>query len=168
MIDITKQLAVELGITQKQTDSAVALIDQGNTIPFISRYRKEATGGLSDDILRSLMDRLTYLRKLESRKEEVIRLITEIEMMTPELQQKIEAAQGITEVDDLYRPFRPKRRTRATIAKEKGLLPLAEMIWQQNTSDNDIIVRPTNISAKRTASLMWTRRCLVRRISWRR
>ena len=141
MTDITKQIANELGIREKQAQSAVELIDAGNTVPFIARYRKEVTGGLDDGTLRDLMDRLTYLRKLEGRKEEVLRLITEQDKITPELKAKIDAAQGITEVDDLYRPYRPKRRTRATIAKELGLEPLAILIWEQQTPDAQILAQ---------------------------
>ena len=140
MTDITQQIAKELSISIKQTQSAIDLIDAGNTVPFIARYRKEATGGLDDGTLRDLMDRLTYLRNLQSRKQEVIRLITEQGKMTDELMVKIEAAQGITEVDDLYRPYRPKRRTRATVAKERGLEPLAMLIWQQQMPDAQILV----------------------------
>ena len=138
MNDISKRIANELHINVKQTVSAIELIDQGNTIPFISRYRKEATGGLSDEVLRNLGERLEYLRKLDARKQEVIRLIGEQGKMTDALQSKINAAQSVTEVDDLYRPFRPKRRTKATIAKEKVLMPLADMIWQQKASDSEI------------------------------
>ena len=138
MSDISKQIADELHINVKQVASAVELIDAGNTIPFISRYRKEATGGLSDEVLRNLGERLESLRKLEARKEEVVRLIGEQGKMTDALQSKIQAAQSVTEVDDLYRPYRPKRRTKATIAIEQGLAPLADMIWQQKLSDNFI------------------------------
>lgn len=138
MTNIASQIAKELQINESQAQSAISLLDQGNTVPFIARYRKEVTGSLTDETLRDLADRLSYLRKLAERKEEVIRLIDEQGKLTDELKAKIEAAQGVTEVDDIYRPFRPKRRTRATIAKEKGLEPLAELIWQQQTSDEDI------------------------------
>lgn len=138
MTNIASQIAKELQIKESQAQSAISLLDQGNTVPFIARYRKEVTGSLTDETLRELADRLTYLRKLAERKEEVIRLIDEQGKLTEELKAKIETAQGVTEVDDIYRPFRPKRRTRATIAKEKGLEPLAELIWQQQTSDEDI------------------------------
>ena len=141
MIDITQQIAGELSIRPQQAQSAIDLIDAGNTVPFIARYRKEVTGGLDDGTLRDLMDRLSYLRKLEGRKEEVVRLITEQGKMTDELQSKIDAAQGITEVDDLYRPYRPKRRTRATMAKERGLEPLAAMIWPQQLPDAQILAQ---------------------------
>ncbi len=138
MTDISLRLAEELLIAKEQAKSAVSLIEQGNTVPFIARYRKEATGGLSDEVLRRLADRLDYLKKLDERKEEVIRLIDEQGKLTGELKERITAAQGITEVDDLYRPFRPKKRTRATIAKEKGLEPLAALIYEQQTADEQI------------------------------
>lgn len=138
MSDIAKTIAAELNIRHAQVVSAIDLIDQGCTIPFISRYRKEVTGGLTDEQLRELSDRLEYLRKLGARKEEVIRLIGEQGKMTDELNKKINAALSVTEVDDLYRPYRPKRRTKATIAKEKGLEPLADIIWQQQASDSEI------------------------------
>jgi len=136
MMDIIKVLADELKIWESQVRSTVALIDDGNTIPFIARYRKEATGGLDDAVLRDLYDRLNYLRNLENRKEEVIRLIDEQGKMTDELREKIQNAVTMQEVEDMYLPFRPKRRTRATIAKEKGLEPLAEILWQQKTRDS--------------------------------
>ncbi len=139
MISIASQIAKELGIKEDQAKSAIALIDEGNTVPFIARYRKEVTGSLTDEQLRDLADRLAYLRKLEERKEEVIRLIDEQGKLTDELRAKINAAQSVTEIDDIYRPYRPKRRTRATIAKEKGLEPLADIIWQQQTSDADVL-----------------------------
>ena len=141
MADIIKQIAGELSINVSQARSAVELIDQGNTVPFIARYRKEVTGGLSDEVLRALADRLSALRRLEERKQEVIRLIAEQGNMTDALEKKILAALSVTEVDDLYRPFRPKRRTKATIAKEKGLGPLADLIWAQQTPDQDILQR---------------------------
>ncbi len=139
MISIASQIAKELQIREEQVQSAISLIDQGNTVPFIARYRKEVTGSLTDEQLRDLADRLAYLRKLEERKEEVIRLIDEQGKLTDELRAKINAAQGVTEVDDIYRPYRPKRRTRATIAKEKGLGPLADLIWQQQTGDEAVL-----------------------------
>ncbi len=131
MTDIIKCLAQELNIKEWQVKSTVDLIDAGNTIPFIARYRKEATGELSDTDLRNLYERLTYLRNLNGKKEEVKRLIGEQGKLTEELGKKIESALTITEVDDIYRPFRPKKRTRATIAKEKGLEPLAQLIFSQ-------------------------------------
>ena len=135
MTDIVKQIAKELNIRQQQAESAIELIDQGNTVPFIARYRKEVTGGLTDEDLRRLEERLTYLRNLENRKEEVKRLIGEQGKLTPELTAQIDKAASVTEVDDIYRPYRPKRRTRATIAQEKGLAPLAELLWTQQTKD---------------------------------
>ncbi len=130
-LDITKIIASELNVGEKQVESAIGLIDQGNTIPFIARYRKEATGGLSDETLRNLGERLTYLRNLEERKEEVIRLIDEQGKLTDELKSEIEAASTLSELEDLYRPYKQKKKTRATIAKAKGLEPLAMIIWQQ-------------------------------------
>jgi uncharacterized protein len=129
---IIVRLARELGIRDTQARSTVALLDEGNTIPFIARYRKEATGELDENVLRNLEERLGYLRNLESRKAEVIRLIEELGKLTPELRAAIEGADKLQEVEDLYRPYRPKRRTRASIAKEKGLEPLAQMILEQN------------------------------------
>lgn len=133
-----KQLAQEFRIKESQVRATIDLIDQGNTIPFIARYRKEQTGELSDTVLRELHERLTYLRNLETRKEEVMRLIQEQDKLTDVLKGKIQQAVTITEVEDLYRPFRPKRRTRATVAKEKGLEPLAKIIFSQEIFDGDI------------------------------
>ena len=135
MQKITAQLAKELNIREQQVESTLNLIDEGSTIPFIARYRKEVTGGLDDAVLRDLNDRLIYLRSLEARREEIIRHIDEQGKLTTELKVNIEKAQTITELDDLYRPYRPKRRTRATIAKEKGLEPLAELIWAQEIKE---------------------------------
>ena len=133
-MDMMQKLAAELSLTVDQVEKTVALIDEGNTIPFISRYRKEVTGGLDDTQLRKLEERLRYLRNIEARKQEVIKLITEQEKMTPELEAQILAANTITEVDDIYRPFRPHRKTRASVARERGLEPLAEaLIAQQPT-----------------------------------
>ncbi len=133
-MDIIKKLAEEFKIKEEQVEKTVALIDAGNTIPFIARYRKEETGSLDDNILRDLDDRLTYLRNIEKRKEEVKNLITEMGKMTEEISLAIDNAQTITEVDDIYRPFRPHRKTRASVAKEKGLEGLAELILSQNDS----------------------------------
>lgn len=138
MDQITKQLIEEFHLKEFQVVNTLNLIDQGNTIPFIARYRKEQTGELSDTVLRDLFDRLTYLRNLQTRKEEVIRLIEEQGKLTDELRKKIEKAVIITEVEDLYRPFKQKRRTRATIAKEKGLEPLADLIFAQDLFDGSI------------------------------
>ena len=130
-MDITAKLAEELQIRKKQAEAAVKLIDEGNTIPFIARYRKEATGALNDEVLRSLAERLTYLRNLEEKKEQVLSSIEEQGKLTAELKTQILAAETMVVVDDLYRPYRPKRRTRAIIAREKGLQPLADLIWLQ-------------------------------------
>ena len=132
-MEINKQLAKELEVQEWQVDAAVKLIDEGNTIPFISRYRKEATGSLNDEVLRKLFERLTYLRNLEEKKQQVLSVIEEQGKLTPELKKQILAAETLVVVDDLYRPYRPKRRTRATIAKEKGLEPLANLIRLQLT-----------------------------------
>ena len=133
-MDIIKALAEEFNLKEEQVTKTVALIDEGNTIPFIARYRKEETGSLDDTVLRDLDDRLTYLRNIEKRKEEVRNLITEMGKMTDEINAAIENAKTITEVDDIYRPFRPHRKTRASVAREKGLEPLAELILaQENT-----------------------------------
>ncbi|EWM55306.1 Tex family protein [Ruminococcus flavefaciens] len=135
-MEINKVLAKEFGLKQEQVDNTVALIDDDKTIPFIARYRKELTGSLDDQILRELYDRLMYLRNLEKRKEEVTNAITEQEKMTPEIEAAISAAVTLVEVEDIYRPFKPKRRTRASIARENGLEPLAEMlIAQENFTD---------------------------------
>ncbi|MFA5675293.1 MAG: Tex family protein [Christensenellales bacterium] len=138
MTDISSRLAEELSIAKEQAQSAVSLIEQGNTVPFIARYRKEATGNLSDELLRRLADRLEYLTRLDGRKSEVMRLIDAQGKLTEELKKSISEARGITEVDDLYRPYRPKRRTRAAMAKEKGLEPLAALIFEQQTADEQI------------------------------
>lgn len=132
-MDINTVLAKELGIKKQQADAAVRLIDEGNTIPFIARYRKEATGALNDEILRNLSDRLNYLRNLEEKKNQVLAGIEEQGKLTEELKAQILAAETMVVVEDLYRPYRPKRRTRATIAKEKGLEPLANIISLQMT-----------------------------------
>ena len=128
---IETKIAEELNLKPFQVENAVKLIDEGNTIPFIARYRKEQTGELSDVELRELFDKLTYLRNLEKRKEEVIRLIDEQGKLDDELKSKIETAVTMTEVEDLYRPYKQKKRTRATIAKEKGLEPLAVILFEQ-------------------------------------
>lgn len=127
-MDILKQLSEELGIKLSQTEQTVKLIDEGNTIPFIARYRKEVTGSLDDEILRNLHERLIYLRNLEEKKASVLSTIAEQGKLTKELQEQIESATTLVVVEDLYRPYRPKRRTRATIAKEKGLEPFANTI----------------------------------------
>ncbi len=137
-MDINARLAKELNIKPWQVENTVKLIDDGNTIPFIARYRKELTGELSDTILRDLGERLTYLRNLQGRKEEVLRIIDEQGKLTDELRASIEKAEVLQEVEDLYRPYKQKKRTRATVAKEKGLEPLAEIIWKQEKADRSI------------------------------
>ncbi len=130
-MDINQKIAEELGVKKWQTDAAVKLIDEGNTIPFIARYRKEATGTLDDEQLRKLYERLTYLRNLEEKKEQVLASIDDQGKLTEELKKQIISAETLVIVEDLYRPYRPKRRTRATIAREKGLEPLAALITLQ-------------------------------------
>ena len=132
-MNINQKITEELGVKGWQVDAAVKLIDEGNTIPFIARYRKEVTGTLDDEQLRKLYERLTYLRNLEEKKEQVLSSIEEQGKLTEELRNQIVAAETLVVVEDLYRPYRPKRRTRATIAKEKGLEPLAAVITLQNT-----------------------------------
>ncbi len=134
-MDINQKLTEELNVKRWQIDAAVNLIDEGNTIPFISRYRKEVTGSLNDEQLRKLDERLKYLRNLEEKKEQVIASIDEQGKLTEELKAQILAAETLVTVEDLYRPYRPKRRTRATIAKEKGLEPLAAYILLQNAKE---------------------------------
>ncbi|HHU48706.1 MAG: Tex family protein [Caldicoprobacterales bacterium] len=138
MQGISSLLAREFEISEQQVKNTLKLIDEGNTIPFIARYRKEITGGLSDSVLRELNDRLAYLRNLENRRQEVIHLINEQGKLTDELHKSIQKAQTMTELDDLYRPYRPKRRTRAIIAKEKGLEPLAEIILRQDQEQGSL------------------------------
>ena len=127
-MDILKKLQEELEIRPSQVENTVKLLDEGNTVPFIARYRKEMTGSLDDQIIRRLSERLASLRNLEEKREQVKNAIAEQGSLTDELAAKLEQAETQTEIDDIYRPFRPKRRTRASIAKEKGLEPLAEML----------------------------------------
>ena len=134
-MDINQKVTEELGVKRWQVDAAVNLIDEGYTIPFISRYRKEVTGSLNDEQLRKLYERLIYLRNLEEKKEQVLSSIEEQGKLTEELKQQILAAETLVSVEDLYRPYRPKRRTRATIAKEKGLEPLAAVIMLQKSME---------------------------------
>ena len=147
MEKIIKIIAEELGIKEKQVENAIKLIDEGNTIPFIARYRKEVTGGLSDEILRDLGERLTYLRNLEQRKEEVVKSIDEQGKLTDEILQSIAIAKTLAEVEDIYRPYKQKKKTRATVAKAKGLEPLANIILEQKeTKDiNEIAKEYINI-----------------------
>lgn len=130
-MNITKVIAEELKVKESQVSATIQLIDDGNTIPFIARYRKEATGGLSDEQLRDLGERLTYLRNLDARKEEVKKAIENQEKLTPEIETALELAKTLAEVEDIYRPYKQKKRTRATIAKEKGLEPLAQILYEQ-------------------------------------
>ncbi|MDO4488604.1 MAG: Tex family protein [Eubacteriales bacterium] len=147
-MDIIKRLAADLSIRETQAEAAVKLIDEGNTIPFIARYRKEVTGSLNDEVLRNLDERLKYLRNLEDKKASVISTIEELGQLTPELRKKIEDAETLVAVDDLYAPYRPKRRTRAMIAKEKGLAPLAEIILKQEITEPLVNVAAGFISDK--------------------
>ena len=133
-MDINKALTQEFGIKLWQVEAVVKLVEEGNTIPFIARYRKEAHGTLTDEVLRNLNDRLTYLTNLEQKKDQVIAVIVEQGAMTPELLKKIQGAATQVEVEDIYRPYRPKRKTRATVAKAKGLEPLALVLMMQSNS----------------------------------
>ena len=136
---IENQLAKELAIKMSQVEATIALIDEGNTIPFIARYRKEVTGGLSDELLRNFDDRLKYLRNLETRKEEVIRIIEEQGKLTPELKREIENATVLQTIEDRYRPYKQKKSTRASKAIERGLEPLADIIWNQEMLSGDLL-----------------------------
>ncbi len=136
-MDLIKQLAAELSLPAGKVQQTVALLDEGNTIPFIARYRKEVTGEMDEVVLRQLEEQLQYLRNLQNRKEEVERLINEQEKLTPEIAASITEAKTLQELDDIYRPFRPKRRTRASMAKEKGLEPLALLVLKQDDTDLD-------------------------------
>lgn len=147
-MDVILKLKEELGVEKWQVEAAVKLIDEGNTIPFISRYRKEATGALNDEVLRNLYERLNYLRSLEEKKEQVIGSIEEQGKMTEELKAKILAAETMVVVEDLYRPYRPKRKTRASVAREKGLDGLAQYILQQD-ADSLLKQKQLNISMKK-------------------
>ncbi|MDS0526621.1 RNA-binding transcriptional accessory protein [Clostridium sp. SHJSY1] len=136
MINIEERLAKELELKLSQVNNVIEMLDEGNTVPFIARYRKERTGGLSDEVLRKLAERLTYLRNLNERKSDVSRLIEEQGKLTEEITQALEKAETLTEVEDIYRPYKPKKRTRATIAKEKGLEPLAGVILEGTFKGN--------------------------------
>ena len=169
-MNINKTLAQELDVQLWQIEAAVKLIDEGNTIPFISRYRKEATGSLNDEVLRKLYERLTYLRNLEEKKNSVISSIEEQGKMTEELRTQILAAETLVVVDDLYRPYRPKRRTRAAIAKERGLEPFAEMIWEQKLTGSldeaaAAFVDPEKEVATKEAAIAGAKDILAERIS---
>ena len=130
-MDYAKTLAEEFKLKTEHCKNIIDLIDGGNTIPFIARYRKEMTGSADDQVLRELSEKLEYLRNLDKRREEIGALITAQEKMTPEIEAALEKASTLAEIEDIYRPFRPKRRTRASIAKEKGLEPLADAIFAQ-------------------------------------
>ncbi len=149
MDKIIKILAEEFSIRTEQVGNTVALIDEGNTIPFIARYRKEVTGSLSDDILRDLHTRLAALRALDEKRADILRLIDEQGKLDDELREKIENASTQTELDDIYRPYRPKRRTKATIAKEKGLEPLAFIILEQNETDDILAIAAEYINSEK-------------------
>ncbi|MBE5853532.1 MAG: RNA-binding transcriptional accessory protein [Lachnospiraceae bacterium] len=148
-MDICVKIAKELNVQKWQVEAAVKLIDEGNTIPFISRYRKEATGALNDEVLRNLFDRLQYLRNLEEKKEQVLKSIEEQGQLTEELKAKILAAETMVLVDDLYRPYRPKRKTRASVAKEKGLEGLANHIWLQYAKEDVLIEAAKYVSEEK-------------------
>lgn len=148
-MDIIKLLQSELSLKKEQVENTIKLIDEGNTIPFIARYRKEVTGSLSDEVLRDFHERLVYLRNLEDKKTQVISSIEEQEKLTPELKAKIQNAKTMTEVDDLYLPYRPKRRTRATIAQEKGLEPLALLIMNQEEKIDPLEIATQYISEEK-------------------
>ena len=148
-MDICVKIAKELNVQKWQVEAAVKLIDEGNTIPFISRYRKEATGALNDEVLRNLFDRLQYLRNLEEKKEQVLSSIEEQGQLTEELKAKILAAETMVLVDDLYRPYRPKRKTRASVAKEKGLEGLANHIWLQYAKEDVLVEAAKYISEEK-------------------
>jgi len=148
MLNIEEEISAELGIETWQVNAVVSLIDEGNTIPFIARYRKEKHGGLDDEQLRNLNDRLSYLRGLEARKLQVISAISQQDKLTAELENKISSAKTLVEVEDLYRPYKPKRRTRAMIAREKGLLPLAQMIMEQKLEGPALTEAASYISAE--------------------
>ena len=140
-MDINKILALELNISLKQAITVTELFDEGNTVPFIARYRKEATGNLTDELLLNFQARLQALRALQQRKEDVKRLIDNQDKLTDELISKIDNATTLTEVEDIYRPYRPKRRTRATIAKEKGLEKLANYILLKQDCDLETVAQ---------------------------
>ena len=133
-MDILKQLAEELHLEPRRVESVVALLDDGNTIPFIARYRKEQHGAMDDQVLRSLSERLDYLRRLQEQKEKIRASLEEQEVLNEELSESLDRAVTLAELEDLYRPYRPKRRTRASQAKERGLQPLADALYAQPAS----------------------------------
>ena len=136
--DISRLIAQELKIKEQQVNATIDLLDSGNTIPFISRYRKEVTGELTEEHIRHIEERTQYLRNLVKRQEEILASIEEQGKLTPELTSAIEKSIKLQELEDIYLPFRPKKRTRASIAKEKGLEPLAELILAQDNANNGI------------------------------
>ena len=138
-MDNSKILALELGITENHAENIISLLDEGCTVPFIARYRKEMTGSCDDQTLRLFADRLNYLRNMDKKKEDITKLIDEQGKLTDELKQKIQNANTLTELDDIYRPFRPKRQTRATIAVAKGLEPFAKIIVEQKLKTGDVL-----------------------------
>ena len=138
-MDMIAQLTQELSLRPEQVQAAVRLLDEGNTVPFIARYRKEATGALDDQQLRDLSERLDYLRGLDKRREEIARALTEQEVLTPALEKQLAAARTLAELEDIYRPFRPKRRTRATVARERGLEPLANWLCLQDPKRDPLL-----------------------------
>ena len=148
-MDIILKLKEELQVEKWQVEAAVKLIDEGNTIPFISRYRKEATGALNDEVLRNLYERLTYLRNLEDKKNQVLSSIEEQGKLTDELKERILAAETLVVVEDLYRPYRPKKKTRASVAKEKGLEPLAEFILAQDATGEVMLEAANYVSEEK-------------------
>ena len=139
-MNVIEKLTAELNLKTWQIESAVKLLDDGNTVPFIARYRKEVTGSLDDQILRTLSDRLNYLRNMEETAQKIKAAIEEQGALTEELSAAIDAAQTLTELDDLYRPYKKKRKTRASVAKEKGLAALADLIYAQNKDSAEPIV----------------------------
>ena len=136
-MDIVKELSEQFALKSRQVENIISLIDEGNTIPFIARYRKEAHGSLDDQTLREVNDRLEYLRNLIKRREEITDLIEAQEKMTPEIKKSLDEAKTLTELEDIYRPFKPKRKTRASVAIEKGLELLAQQIFEQDPKGQD-------------------------------
>jgi uncharacterized protein len=138
MADITSQLIQEFKLKPFQVENTIRLVDEGCTIPFIARYRKELTGELDDQVLREMHERLVYLRNLEERRQDVLRLIDEQGKLTPEISKALESCKSMQEIEDIYRPYKPKRRTRASIAREKGLEPLAQIIFGQEITNGSV------------------------------
>ena len=143
-MDILKALTEEFSLKPFQVENTVKLIDEGNTIPFIARYRKEATGSLDDQVLRELDERLKYLRNMDETREKIKAAVEEQGALTEELSAAIDSAKTLTELDDIYRPYKKKRKTRASVAKEKGLEPLAELIYEQSPTTTEPIALATD------------------------